>query len=289
MLRANGDEVAFSEYGDATGDPVFFFHGWPSSRTMAALAHEAACRQRVRIISPDRPGIRDSTFRTDRTLRDWPPLVQELADHLGLNLFRVLAISGGAPYAYATAMAIPERVPAIAIASGAPPIAELQDHAGLLRLYRWGIRMHRTTPRLLRALFHFAQPFASRRVPFSLRPLVLKTLQPCDADVLRDGRAFEACFESSRNAWRVSAAGVLADAEIYIRPWGFALEEVNVPVHLWHGTSDRAFHYSLAKGVSQRLPQCRLRIIEGAGHYSLPIRNMDEILANLVAASEAFG
>ena len=35
--------VAVSEYGDPGGAPVFFCHGWPSSRTMAELAHDAAC------------------------------------------------------------------------------------------------------------------------------------------------------------------------------------------------------------------------------------------------------
>src|ERR1700694_584930 len=60
--RENGAAVAFSEYGDPRGAPVFFCHGWPSSRTMAELTDEAAWNLGVRIISPDRPGIRDSNF-----------------------------------------------------------------------------------------------------------------------------------------------------------------------------------------------------------------------------------
>ena len=48
---------------------------------------------------------------------DWPPLVRELADLLELEKFRVLGISGGAPYAYVTGCAMPERVPAIAVVS----------------------------------------------------------------------------------------------------------------------------------------------------------------------------
>jgi pimeloyl-ACP methyl ester carboxylesterase len=75
----------------------------------------------------------------------------------------------------------------------------------------------------------------------------------------------------------------MIDAEIYARPWGFALEEVNVPVRLWHGKTDRTFSYRLAEQVAQRLPNCRAHFVEGAGHYSLPIRHMHEILSDLIA------
>src|SRR2546430_4621838 len=34
----DGGVLAFCEYGNANGAPVFFFHGWPSSRTMGQLA-----------------------------------------------------------------------------------------------------------------------------------------------------------------------------------------------------------------------------------------------------------
>ena len=51
--------------------------------------------------------------------------------------FRILGISGGAPYAFVAAWALPERVRAIAVVSGAPPLAELSDRSGSLALYRW--------------------------------------------------------------------------------------------------------------------------------------------------------
>ena len=113
--------------------------------------------------------------------------------------------------------------------------------------------------------------------------MLLKFLQPCDAESLRDDRAFEACFESQRRAWEASADGVLADAEVYARPWGFSLRELRVPVRLWHGTEDRAYSIEVANYVASRIPDCELRLIEGEGHYSLPIRHMREILSDLIA------
>jgi pimeloyl-ACP methyl ester carboxylesterase len=281
----DGAVVAFQEYGDPTGTPVVFCHGWPSSRTMAQLTDEAARALGVRIISPDRPGISGSTMQADRKLSDWPPLVERLVDDLEIGEFRMLAISGGAPYAYATAVTIPERVRAIAIVGGVIPFAELRDFKGLLPLYRWMLGFYRFRPQLLRRLFQLTQPFLSFRAPIRLRPLLLKMLllRPCDAASLRDDAAFEAIFESQRRAWRGSAEGVMIDAQIYVQPWGFPIEDVRVPVRLWHGMEDRAFAVRLAEEIASRFPNCNARFIQNEGHYSLPIRYMREILEDLIS------
>ena len=284
-IRLNaGGSVAVSEYGEKSGAPIFFSHGWPSSRTMAELTDAAARELNLRIISPDRPGIRNSSLQRERKLLDWPPLLAELADKMGIGAFRILGISGGAPYALAAAWAMPARVRAIAVVSGAPPLAELTDRSGLLPLYRWLLFFYPRHRELLRFSFHALRPFLSRKVPIRLRPLLLKLLQPCDANVMRDIAAFEACFESQRQAWRASADGLMVDAEIYAQPWGFSLEEIRVPVRLWHGRKDRSFHWPLAQSLGERLPLCRERLVEDEGHYSLPIRHMREILDDLKSA-----
>src|SRR6266436_10281475 len=286
----NGGIVAFQEYGAVDGVPVIFCHGWPSSCTMARLADEPAGGLGVRIISPDRPGISGSSMQPNRRLADWPRLVERLVDHLRIGEFRILAISGGAPYAYATAVAMPERVHAIAIVGGVIPFAELKDFRGLLPLYRWMLAFYRNRPQLLRRLFHLARPFLSFRAPIRLRPLLLKMLllRSCDAASLRDDAAFEAIFESQRRAWRGSVEGVLVDARIYAEPWGFAIEDVRVPVRLWHGIEDRAFAVRLAEAIANRFPNCKARFIQDEGHYSLPIRHMRAILEDLISFNPKF-
>src|SRR5437763_666894 len=108
--------------------------------------------------------------------------------------------------------------------------------------------------------------------------------RPCkEAASLRDNAAFEAIFESQRRAWRGSAEGVMDDARIYAHPWGFAVEDVRVPVRLWHGKQDRAFAVCLAEEIANRLPNCKARFIENEGHYSLPIRHIREILQDLMS------
>ncbi len=279
-----GRSVAISHYGSETGEPIFFCHGWPSSRTMGELTDAAARELNLHIISPDRPGIRDSSFHPERTLLDWPPLLAEVADRLKIGQFKIMGISGGAPYTLVAAYALPERVRAVAVVSGAPPLAEITDRSGLLRLYRWLLFFYPRHREILRFSFHAARPFLSLKLPIRFRPMLLKLLQPCDAAVMRDIAAFEACFESQRQAWRASADGLMTDAEIYARPWGFPLEEIAVPVRLWHGRKDRSFHWELARALGARIPNCATHLVEDEGHYSLPIRHMREILTDLKSA-----
>lgn len=279
----NGGRLAYVEYGAAAGKPVFFFHGWPSSRTMAELTHATARELDLRILSADRPGICDSSFQPDRRLLDWPDVLEQFADHLGLERFHLLAFSGGAPYAYVAGAKLPERVRAMAIVSGAVPFADLRDHTGLLPLYRWMMWFYRNQPGVLRTLFRLARPVVSWRTSLRMARKFLRMLPEPDAAALRDAAAFDICFESQRRAWRGSGAnGVMADAEIYGRPWGFRLEDVTGPVRLWHGKKDRAFSFRLAEETARRLPNCVARFVDDEGHFSLPIRHMGEILADLI-------
>ena len=200
--------------------------------------------------------LADRVCSPNRKLAHWPRVIERVLDHLGIGEFRALAISGGAPYAYTMAATMPARVRAIAIVGGAVPMAGLETARGLLPLYRWMLVLHRSRPQLLRRLFCMARPILALRSPVRLRPLLLKMLmlRPCDAESLRDAAAFEAIFESQRRAWRGSAEGVMTDAQIYAQPWGFSLEDVHVPVRLWHGKQDRAFSFHLAEEVAKRLP-----------------------------------
>ena len=166
--------IAYDEYGDPEGVPVFFCHGWPSSRTMAELTDAAARDLGVRIISPDRPGSAVRLFKPTgnwlighRSSRSW-------SSNLGIGDFWMLAISGGAPYAYVTAWEMPQRLRAIAIVSGAAPIVDLSDQSGLLKLYRWMLSLYRTRPKLLRMLFYLARPIATFRMPIRYRQVLLK-------------------------------------------------------------------------------------------------------------------
>lgn len=282
----SGAVLAIEEYGAPQGIPVFFFHGWPSAAVQGVLLHEAAAELGIRIIAISRPGLGASAPQRGRRLVDWPPLVRELAAALGLRRIHVLGVSGGGPYALVCAWALPDLVESATVICGAPPLAELGSAAGFNIAYRAMLGAYRHLPAVMRGLFRLLHPMARVDPPAWMMVALRGALVGPDKETLADPAISKMCYDGFRGAWGDYRDGVFEDAEIYTRPWGFPLEKIRVPVQVWHGTEDHNFTHTLTD-YAQRIPGAKLRIMEGEGHYSLPIRRTREILADLIAAPTA--
>ncbi|PJE62545.1 alpha/beta hydrolase, partial [Candidatus Roizmanbacteria bacterium CG10_big_fil_rev_8_21_14_0_10_39_6] len=118
----DGRNLGYALYGDKKGTPLFYFHGWPSSRFDGTRVDKAAQKLHIKIIALDRPGIGISDYKKDRTLLGFSDDIVELADYLGFQKFSVMGVSGGGPYAAVCAYKLPKRVKRAAIVVGlAPP------------------------------------------------------------------------------------------------------------------------------------------------------------------------
>jgi pimeloyl-ACP methyl ester carboxylesterase len=62
-----------------------------------------------------------STHRPDRTLLNFANDIARIADMLYINRFSVLGLSGGGPYALATAFKFPNRVKSVALIGSTGP------------------------------------------------------------------------------------------------------------------------------------------------------------------------
>lgn len=287
---ASGRRVAVLEYGDPRGEPLFYCHGWPAAGVQGELLDAPARELGIRVLSPDRPGIGASDFHPARRLLDWPPLLGEVAAALGIARCRVLGVSGGGPYALASAWALPELVQVAGVVCGAPPLAGRDDTRGMQPAYRLLLAGHRRSPALVRLLFHALRPFGLWQAPARLVGLLGRAVLPAsDVAVLTHAISGGIAMRALHEAWRQSALGAFTDAQIYAAPWGFALGEVRVPVRVWHGAEDRSFAPALAAAVARELPQATFRLVPEVGHFSLPIRHAREILADLAAFSLPVG
>ena len=110
----DGRRLAFVEWGDPEGAPVFFFHGMWLSR-FDCPDEAVTASSRVRLVTVDRPGVGGSDVLLRRTYGDWPSDVVELADALEVERFGVVGWSAGGPYAAACAARIPERLTGVGI------------------------------------------------------------------------------------------------------------------------------------------------------------------------------
>jgi len=128
---ADGRKLAYAEYGDKKGIPLFVFHGLPGSRLSRGLLPDPPFPPGVRVIAPARPGYGGSDPHPGRGLLSWADAVAAVADILKLERFGLLGVSGGGPGALACASRMPERLIAIGVVSSAAPTNASGVMAGL--------------------------------------------------------------------------------------------------------------------------------------------------------------
>ena len=259
----DGRTLCFAEYGDRHGFVVVNAHGGLACRTDVAAADSAARATGVRLISPDRPGIGRSDPHPGRTLLDWAADTSQLLDQLGVQHCAAMGWSMGGQYAAALAMQLPPRVRRTAIIAGALPLTDLDIFGQLPTMDRAFTRLSQYAPPLA-GLGFAAMGLTARVMPARYGRLAARELGPADAEVLHaDGLATFGAM--SAEALR-QPRGVVEDYRAWLRPWGFAPEDVTIPVDIWAGTDDQLVDHRWPAELARRFPTSTLFMRPG-GHF----------------------
>lgn len=277
----DGRSLGVLEVGDPTGRPLFYFHGHPGSRLEALLCDATAKRHRARIIAIDRPGYGLSEPRPGRQILDWPTDVAEIAERMRVERFGVIGVSGGGPYAAACAFAMPLRVSCAALVAGVGPIDVPDATAGMMLVNKVVLRVSRVLPFLPHlAMAIFARLFA--RNGEAVLERVAKAFPPKDRAVLGNPDVRRIIAAAVTEGFRQGARDVARDTELYTRPWGFDLSDIEVEVHVFQGERDIQVPPTMGHYQAQAIPGAKAHFYDEDGHFSLAIDRMEDILAALV-------
>jgi len=276
MTLPDGRDLAWVELGDPDGPAIFMFHGTPGSRRQVSFDHEPVLAAGVRFIAPDRPGYGHSTYHRGRRLADWASDVARLADHLHIDRFSVVGVSGGGPHAACCARFLPERVVTAGIVSGIAPIAEAGSEEGMMGTNRALARLARVSPYLLYPPFAFFG-WVFRHFPDQAMKAGSGQLPEVDLEVLSRPQVKAAFTEDYRHAPSTAAMAAAQDFSLFAHDWGFRLEDISVPVHIWQGDADRNVPVSHGRLQAQRIPGAQFHECIGEGHM-LAVDHMEEIL-----------
>lgn len=271
----DGRSLAYVEYGTPSGKALFYFHGGADSRLEARFLAEPAKQAGIRLIGVDRPGMGRSQPKTGRRLLDWPDDVIELADHLGINRFAVVGISGGGPYALACAYKIPDRLTACGIVGG-----EWHNQHTLSFLTQF-------LPWLVIPLlsYFFQNEERARKSMLRLTPHFPET----DRKSLALPEISDTLTASFVEAFRQGFKGPAYDGMLARRPWGFALEAIDFPaLYLWHGEQDTDVPVAMGRAVAEKLAHCKAAFSPDDGHISLIVNHREEIVSTLMSDDTRF-
>ena len=263
---AEGRELGWAEFGHPDGDAVLWLHGTPGAcLQVPPTVHEVALQRGFRVIAVERPGTgRSTNHRYDR-VADFGPDVEALVDELGIDRFAVVGLSGGGPYTLAVARHLPDRVVVGTLLGGIGPVRgpdAVLSYTRLLRFAAPPLEVLRTpVGNAVGAVVRLATPFAD-----PVFGLYARFLGFADRPVLGHPQ-FKAMFLHdliTADDLRSTAH----DLALFARHWGFQLDEVTVPVVVWHGLSDVIVPPSHGHHQAARLPRGELHVRMGAGHFA---------------------
>ena len=277
--------LGYAESGDPQGRPLFLFHGLNSSRLEVIIAHEAMLKAGIRCIGIDRPGMGLSTFQKDRTVLGFTEDVEVLADHLSIDKFLLMAVSAGTPYALACTHKIPHRIIACGIISGVAPVFTFGVKE-MSKGSRFFILLAQKSPWLIKYLFWFLHGRISQNTAKEDLFLegIMFALDDIDKNLIKIPSAKKALVETFREGYRQGSKGVAYDGILaFGKPWGFELEEIDFTlIHLWHGEKDKGIPLSMAKYMTQKLVESRLKIYPKEGHLSIIFNQLDTMLEDFL-------
>jgi pimeloyl-ACP methyl ester carboxylesterase len=264
----DGRILAAAEWGDPDGTPFISLHGTPGGRIGWWPDLSIYDRFGLRRITYDRPGYGDSTRLRGRSVVDCVADVVRLTEALGIDRFVVSGGSGGGPHALALAARLPDRViRCVADVSVAPFDAEGLD---------WMDGM--TEGNVIEFGAAVAGEAAARAVVEPLRAEELHRLAEgrldwmgdeydlSEADRAQMAKHFVRVRAHIANALAPGADGWIDDLLVFVKPWGFDVAEIRVPVLVSYGRTDVLVPAAHGDWLAAHVPGAEVEASDEAGH-----------------------
>jgi pimeloyl-ACP methyl ester carboxylesterase len=240
-----GSRIAYTDFGDPGGWPVFVQHGMVASICDSHQLFHRLVEAGARVICAARPGYGKSEPYELANVGQWGEMAGSLVDALRLDQLDVLGISSGAPYAYAVGGRLAARVRSLYILSGIPALC----NASVRAAWPYPSSPEATLPEMQKLAYDL---FFASLAPDDLRR--------------------EDIIDSMAN----NCFGPGLDLMIRSRDWGFPLSAVQCQVTMRHSRADGPEFVATAEMTARLLPDCRLEIREKDPHFS------QEVLDNFI-------
>jgi len=268
LIRASDNRVLRTEEaGDPNGRPVLVLHGTPGAGLLYGPHVADALEKGIRLITYDRPGYGGSTARSGRSIGDGAEDIGAVADALGIDRLAVWGMSGGGPYALASAALLTGRVVAVGIlASPAPFGAQGLD-------YFAGMEQANIDDTNL-----MLEDEAAARASLGPEREAMLTLQPDElAERMGSPALAEFLVRGFRDGLAPGGEGWWDDSVAQLRPWGFDVDSIDVPVQLWHGRQDRFVPFGHGEWLAKTIRGVDAHLTDGDGHQTVFQRHVPQL------------
>lgn len=264
-----GRKVGWMTRGVAGGSPIGYLHGQPGSRRdLRLFGADLLEQQHVLLFAIDRGGYGDtSAAGLDR--RDVAADLVNVADHLGLEDFAVLAASMGAIYALTLAATHPSRVRKVVLISGhVLPYDDPAVEAHLSEAEQADLAMLRAgvSADLDREYAAASASFSDVEGAVALMHRLSASMSALEQRLVT-GEFARRAAESFSHGASGGHRGYLDDGLRTIQPLEVDLSSVTCPVRALHGEDDDLEPYVNLQRLVPQLSDVAVLSLPGMGHF----------------------
>lgn len=277
-LTVDGRQLSVYDEGDRDGPAILSHHGTPLAGPPFPPWVQDVSARGARLISYDRPGYGASNPMTGRTIASAAADSAAIMDGLGIERFATWGISGGAPHALACGALLRDRVTAVASLAGVAPFnapgLNYFRGMGTDNIVEFGLAM---------AGREHLEPWAEQaaremldaspgELTESIATLVSATDRPFGEGSV--GRHWSAAMPFT---FAQGAAGWVDDDLAFLLPFGFEIEEIEVPTLIVHGHRDQFVPLDHGIWMAGAVSGAEARLSEDEGHLSLYVNAVPDV------------
>jgi pimeloyl-ACP methyl ester carboxylesterase len=281
VRAADRRELEVLRHGPASAFPLVFQFGTPNAPAEFAALFDAVDARGWQLVAYARPGYAGSSRHEGRSVADAAGDVATILDAFELGRFVTVGWSGGGPHALACAALLPDRCAAAASLAGVAPY----DAAGLDFLAGMGAENVDEFSRAagsradLEAMLESWGAGLSAVTGDHVAAMLGDLVDDVDRGALT-GELADTMARMIRAALSSGIAGWLDDDLAFVKPWGFDLGAIAVPVSIWQGGHDRMVPFSHGEWLAANIPGARAHLYDDEGHISL-VQQLPRILEDL--------
>jgi pimeloyl-ACP methyl ester carboxylesterase len=268
VQTADGRTLAVAEWGDPNGLPVIAMHGTPGGRITYWEDPTIYARHGLRRLTYDRPGYGESTRHKGRSIADAVDDVAAITAALGIDRFVVTGGSGGGPHCLATAALMPDRViRCLAEVSIAPYPAEGLDWlAGMTQgnIDEFNAAIAGEEP--MRAIAERERETTLDRLTAGRSDFMGDSYELSEADKAQLAKHVTRVADQMFSALAPGVDGWVDDMLAFMKPWGFDVSTIRVPVAIKFGRTDNLVPPAHGDWLAAHIPNAIVDAHEGAGH-----------------------